>query len=1046
MKPFTKKALIRGLRIAGISIASILALLVILPYIFPGTISKKIKEWANQSITSKLDFSGASLSFFNHFPSLTLTIKDASILSAAPFAKDTLVSAKEIAFGINLTTVFSDAISINKIFFSEADINVKVSKDGKASYNIYKSAGAEKKDTSSANTGLRLESIVLQNCNLYYDDQSIPLTIIADNLNYAGKGDLSKSIFDLSTRLSVDSFSFVYNGEPYVNKKSLKAKLITKVNTNSLALIFEKNRIRINKLPVMFEGKFDFLKNGYDMDFQLASPKATLEEIVSAIPPDLTNWLDNTKVKGKAAFSMQLKGMYSMEMNAMPNLELGVDISEGYIAYKGAPAPVEHLLLKLNAKLPSLNTDSMLVDIDSLYFKLDKGYLSAASHTKGLEQPFVRSIVKADLDLDKWDKALGLNDIELKGNCTVDFKADGKYTKAQNPAKWRKDIIITSIPVFQLHSTMKDGYLKFASLPQALHDISFNLKSACFDSILRHTTLEVDNLNAVALNNSIKGYAKMVNPAEPTVEADITTNIQLQDIKQFMPIEKLNIAGDLALAIKVKGKYNPDKKMFPVTEAKLHVQNGEIQTAYYPKPIQKINILTDIINIDGTLAGTAIHIQPVSFEFEGQPFTVKADIKNPDDVQYDIVSDGTIDLGKIYKVFAVKGYDVTGLIEANLNLKGKQSDATAGRYQLLMNSDQLIVKDVKLYTGYYPKPFSIQSGVFSFKQDKMWFKDFNAQYASSSFLMNGYLNNVINYLVGSDEKLHGKFTIQSDYINVKEFTAFATGDSTQQQITDTASGQGVVMIPENLAVSLDAYAKKIDYDSILINDFKGHLNIDSGKIKLKDVAFRMIDASFKMNASYYGETPRKAFFDFKVKADSFSIAKAYKEIPMFREMASSASSVQGVTGLDYTLTGRLDENMNTVYPSLKGGGILSVKNVKLMGFKLMNTVSKETEHKELKDADVKSINLKTTINNNIITLERVKLRVAGLRPRFEGQVSFDGLLNLKGRIGLPPLGIIGIPFMVSGTSDNPQVKLKRDKEGKLLQEKEDSEAETGDEK
>lgn len=163
-------------------------------------------------------------------------------------------------------------------------------------------------------------------------------------------------------------------------------------------------------------------------------------------------------------------------------------------------------------------------------------------------------------------------------------------------------------------------------------------------------------------------------------------------------------------------------------------------------------------------------------------------------------------------------------------------------------------------------------------------------------------------------------------------------------------------------------------------------------------------------------------------------------------MASSASSVQGVTGLDYTLTGRLDENMNTVYPSLKGGGILSVKNVKLMGFKLMNTVSKETEHKELKDADVKSINLKTTINNNIITLERVKLRVAGLRPRFEGQVSFDGLLNLKGRIGLPPLGIIGIPFMVSGTSDNPQVKLKRDKEGKLLQEKEDSEAETGDEK
>jgi AsmA protein len=226
---------------------------------------------------------------------------------------------------------------------------------------------------------------------------------------------------------------------------------------------------------------------------------------------------------------------------------------------------------------------------------------------------------------------------------------------------------------------------------------------------------------------------------------------------------------------------------------------------------------------------------------------------------------------------------------------------------------------------------------------------------------------------------------------------------------------------------------------MIINDFKGQLAVDSGKIKLKDVAFRLIDAPFRISASYYGETPRKAFFDFTTKADSFSIAKAYKDIPMFRAMASSASGVQGMTGLDYTLSGRLDENMSPVYPSLKGGGVLSLKDIKFLGFKLMNTVSKETGHGELKDADVKGINVKSTINNNIITIERVKLRIAGLRPRFEGQVSMDGLLNLKGRVGLPPLGIIGIPFTVSGTSDNPQVKLKRDKTGKVLQETEDKE-------
>ncbi|MDO7743164.1 MAG: hypothetical protein MUP99_05300, partial [Pedobacter sp.] len=77
------------------------------------------------------------------------------------------------------------------------------------------------------------------------------------------------------------------------------------------------------------------------------------------------------------------------------------------------------------------------------------------------------------------------------------------------------------------------------------------------------------------------------------------------------------------------------------------------------------------------------------------------------------------------------------------------------------------------------------------------------------------------------------------------------------------------------------------------------------------------------------------------------------------------------------------------------------------------------------------------IDRNIITIERFKMRIAGFRPRFEGQVSFDGRLNLSGRIGLPPFGIIGIPLSVTGTQDKPKVALKRNKEGKLEEAAED---------
>ena len=82
----------------------------------------------------------------------------------------------------------------------------------------------------------------------------------------------------------------------------------------------------------------------------------------------------------------------------------------------------------------------------------------------------------------------------------------------------------------------------------------------------------------------------------------------------------------------------------------------------------------------GTLKELDVAITPVSFQFEGQPFSLKADLQNFQDLKYNIVSKGTIDIGKIYKVFAVPGYDVAGQVETHLSLRGRQSDATAGRY------------------------------------------------------------------------------------------------------------------------------------------------------------------------------------------------------------------------------------------------------------------------------------------------------------------------------------------------------------------------------
>jgi len=97
-------------------------------------------------------------------------------------------------------------------------------------------------------------------------------------------------------------------------------------------------------------------------------------------------------------------------------------------------------------------------------------------------------------------------------------------------------------------------------------------------------------------------------------------------------------------------------------------------------------------------------------------------------------------------------------------------------------------------------------------------------------------------------------------------------------------------------------------------------------------------------------------------------------------------------------------------------------------------VSRATGRDSVNNPDLSKVSIKTKIANNIINIERTRMKVFGFRPRVEGQVSFDGRLNLKFRLGLPPYGIFGIPMTVRGTSDHPVIKLKRGKDGFVLDE------------
>ena len=293
-----KPILLKITKYTGITFVIILALLFLTPIVFEDQIKQQIKKTANEKLSAELNYSDVSLSFFRHFPSLTLTLNDLSLNGSAPFNNEKFVTSKEISFGINISSLlFKKEVEIDQILLTNSFINVKVNKKGEANYNIYKaSAQSTSKDQDNSDAAIKLEKIQITNSKIIYNDQSTQVYFDAVGFDYLGKGDLNKAVFDLYSKAKIEKLNIVYEGEPYLMNKKIDADLITKVNVNSLSFFFQQNNLKINQLLVDFKGNFDFLKDGYNMDFVIKSDNSDLYDVFTAFPPKYITWLSKTEL------------------------------------------------------------------------------------------------------------------------------------------------------------------------------------------------------------------------------------------------------------------------------------------------------------------------------------------------------------------------------------------------------------------------------------------------------------------------------------------------------------------------------------------------------------------------------------------------------------------------------------------------------------------------------------------------------------------------------------------------------------------------------
>lgn len=581
MKKFSKI-----FKVTGIILLIIIGILFAAPFFFKDKLVAVVKEQLNKQLVAKTDFSDLNLSFFRHFPKVSLALEKLSIVGLNDFTKDTLISADEIDVAVNLFSVLNtEDMKISSINISHPRIHAIVLKDGRANWDISRPSAPETSDSSAASPfKLTLQHYSIEDAYVKYDDASAGMSSEIFGLNHEGSGDFTANIFTLKTNSHADALSFVYEGIPYLASVKTDIAADIQVDNQQDKYSFETDNISINDLLLSSKGYFQFVNDTtYGMDISFKTPSNDFKSILSLVPVIYQKDFDKIKTSGKATFDGFVKGNYNSTQ--IPAYAINLKVDNGFFQYPDLPEPVKNINLQLNVNNPDGITDHTVIKIPQAHIEFGKDPFDLSLLLSNpVTSQNIDAAVKGKLDLGSLARFVKLDEgTRLGGQLNADLQAKGQLAVVtqQKPGN------------FSANGLLEIRNLLYASrdFPQALQNSSATIKISNPDGVADHTLVNIPAAHIEVGKDAADLSLQLKTPAsDPDFAGSIKGSFNLANVKQFYAMPAgTSLAGLINADVSFKGKKSYiDKERYDALQTGGSITASKISYSSpdYPDPVK----------------------------------------------------------------------------------------------------------------------------------------------------------------------------------------------------------------------------------------------------------------------------------------------------------------------------------------------------------------------------------------------------------------------------------------------------------------------------
>ncbi|MCS6824074.1 MAG: outer membrane integrity protein [Cytophagaceae bacterium] len=588
------------LLISAAVFAFLLLCIILIPFLFKDKIKAAIDKELAKSVNAVVYYDPGQfgLSLIRNFPNFTVSLGDFGLIGKAEgFAGDTLTNIKKFRIVVDFISVIKGGqIKIKSIYLKEPYILTRYTKDGKFSWDItYPDTTAideEKKPEEEPSAfSIKIEKWEIENGTIVYDDQITPTYALVKKLNHKGKGDITATVYDISTFTSSPDVYVSFENVPYLNHYALEADVAMNIDMERSVYKFLDNKFKLNNFKFGFDGSIAIPDSNINIDIKYSAKDNTFKNLISLIPAIYMSGYEKLKADGDVSFEGYVKGVSNA--TSIPGFGLILKVDKAMMQYPDLPTALTNIATDLNIDCKDGVLNNMVIDLKNFHVDMGSNPIDAKALVKGMDTYDIDANIKAKVNLEDITKMFPVEGTTLKGLFSADVTAKGQYSDAQK-----------LMPNVLAKMNLKDGYVKTSSFPEPLEKINF-AASVTSNGDMKTSSAELESFSMQLAQDPFSATAKVVNFEDPNYWVAIKGVIDLIKINKLFPIEGTTMEGIIKADVYTKGimsDINAGRYDKTATGGTLDITNLKYVSTDFPQGLKlstaRFTFSPEKINID----------------------------------------------------------------------------------------------------------------------------------------------------------------------------------------------------------------------------------------------------------------------------------------------------------------------------------------------------------------------------------------------------------------------------------------------------------------